>query len=834
MRKYNLPYRLFCVLVWLLWYCRMPAQSPVMSLSLGKHVSEVNSFAFTSDSTRLITVSDDKTLKIWAYPSFDLLSTVYMPDNGGAHGVLTHCVVHPNDRFAVVAGLIGTKRPHARVVGKGIYSCFLIDLRRCQIVDKIGAFDTPVSSLDFSPDGDFLVVSSAMEDVAVYRFSNMEFLCNFCFEGEEIRTATFVNDTLLCVASNYHIRFYSVEKDEAGGIRIGLLAKKKIRKLKWEPMWWNKDSLIIGTRVFCYDKEGGRINRWKDKDLRKRMSPPRIPVHRVQYRKLKDVELDEQFRVIPNKELDISPNGDSIRLDFAGEPLYCFTWPCHVERLERPQEDGREGISLAGDYGGMVDFLAKFNKAFYVLRDAVYSDGIRLVRSNSHGTFFERFLPARAVKIEQWPRSNHAVALLADGTVRWFSLENGDEVLALHVSREGEWLMWCPEGYYYALTPDVGKNLVCCRQNYLQVETMYPYDMRRLFYNREEIVDRINRILGVSDGRSSSGRWMLEGIMDRDYPKVKIVSVRPLTDGDNPLYSVQFKLENPNPLKYGLHRLTLRVDSVEYPLPKVVGDVFSIRLPSGSRCLTLTLSRDTGEFLHEADYYFSDKEQYTRCRALLAGVAHYGIPGFPSLNSVRNDVADLHYMLSQSKLPGGDGIIVADLLDSQVTKDGMYGRIDQLAFTSTEHDVTFFYFSGHGTKRDGRYYLAPWGMGKAGDIVRSGIEAEELVKRLDRIKGLKIVVIDACYSGLMLKYACDGMAFFTSSSADNASSDGNRFSASLFTRAFIESLNTSHWKEEGLTLKKLRELIDEKMADKRQKPEYEIPLRIENQIWLRR
>lgn len=322
--------------------------------------------------------------------------------------------------------------------------------------------------------------------------------------------------------------------------------------------------------------------------------------------------------------------------------------------------------------------------------------------------------------------------------------------------------------------------------------------------------------------------------MNRDYPKVKIVSVRPLTDGDNPLYSVQFKLENPNPLKYGLHRLSLRVDSVEYPLPKAVENVFFICLPSGSRWLTLTLSRDTGEFLHEADYYFSEKEQYTRCRALLAGVAHYGIPGFPSLNSVRNDVTDLHCMLSQSKLPGGDGIIVADLLDSQVTKDGMYGRIDQLAFTSTEHDVTFFYFSGHGTKRDGRYYLAPWGMGKAGDIVRSGIEAEELVKRLDRIKGLKIVVIDACYSGLMLKYACDGMAFFTSSSADNASSDGNRFSASLFTRAFIESLNTSHWKEEGLTLKRLRELIDEKMADKRQKPEYEIPLRIENQIWLRR
>jgi hypothetical protein len=44
-----------------------------------------------------------------------------------------------------------------------------------------------------------------------------------------------------------------------------------------------------------------------------------------------------------------------------------------------------------------------------------------------------------------------AVAAFGDGTIRWFRLENGEELLAFfpHADRE-RWVVWTPQGYYMA------------------------------------------------------------------------------------------------------------------------------------------------------------------------------------------------------------------------------------------------------------------------------------------------------------------------------------------------------------------------------------------------
>lgn len=839
MGRRNLFCCLLCVITGLAGLHQVQAQSPVMSLSLGKHASGVNSFALTSDSTRLITVSDDKTLKLWEYPSFDLLSTIHMPDNGGENGRLSYCAIHPDNRLAVVAGKIGTKRPNARISNEGVYSCYLIDLQRQQIVDKIGAFDAPVTSLDFSPDGEFLAVSSEEEDADIYRSSNMEFLCNFHLEDEEIHSIAFLNDTLLYIKSDYRIRFYSLRIDEGRGLQVKMLAKKRLRKLSELEVWRDDGCLGIGDYVFYYNKKNSKISRRKKNDSERPVPGFKILVRDVQYRNywLKEAVVHENLN--SRRVFDVSPKGDSIRLGFVNEPLFCFTWPCHVERLEAVREEIRlEEVDIKRWYGTFISWLIAHNLGFYSPVGEVYTYQGRIVYGNSHGTFFERFLPVPALEIAPWPCSNHLVALLADGTVRWFSMKNGDEVLALHISKEGEWLMWCPEGYYYAPKPDGGKNLVCCRQNYLQVETMQPYEMRRLFYKRTEIEKRISRIFGGPEEPSSSDSWVLGHFMDHDYPEIRNISVKPLINSDTTLYRVQFDMENPNPLKYGFLQLSLLVDSVSRPLDNVSYNgnmgTFLVSLPSESEYLLLTLSRENGEFLNEALYHFPEKKQYNRCRALLAGVTHYDIPGFPSLSSGCNDVTDLHYALSQNKMPGGERIIINDLLDRQVTMDNMYRQIDHLASTSTERDMTLFYFSGHGIKHDDKYYLVPWGLRQTDDISRSGIEAGKLVMRLKQIKGLKIVVVDACYSGFLLKYSCDGMAFFTSSSEGTASFGGDRFSTSPFTRALIKSLDHHVWRDKGLTLKKLGEFIKEKMDGERQKFDYEIPPRNENMIWLKR
>lgn len=819
---------------------QVQAQLPVMSLSVGKHAAGVNDLVLTSDSTRLVTVSDDKTLKLWSYPSFELLYTIHMPDNGGETGQLRNCAIHPNNRLVVVSGRTGTKRPNARISNVGIYSFYLIDLQRQQIVDKIGAFDTPVSSLKFSPNGEYLAASAKLDDAAIYRSDNMEFLCNFHLEDEIISSTAFINDSLLCIQSDCRIRFYSIKKDKGKGLQVKMLAKKKVRKLSKLRAWQDKGYLGIGDYVFYYDDTNSEICRRKKNESDRPVTHLKIYTDNIQYRFFWEKSEFIGENLNSHRVFDISPKGDSIRLGFVYEPLYCFKfWPCQVERLEvAKKETDLEAISMGSMYESFMSWLIDRKWGFISPNgESIYTYQGCITRKNSHGTFFERFLPVPALEIAQWPYPDYLVALLADGTVRWFSMDNGDEVLALYISPEGEWLMWCPEGYYYALSPDVGKNLVCCRQNYLQVGTMQPDKVRRLFYNRTEIEKRIGWIFGRPKGENPSDNWLIEHSMDADYPKIDIVSVKPLTNNEMTLYSVQFDIKNPNPLKYGYLQVSLAVDSISYPLHITYsGSIgsFLVSLPSESKDLLLTLSRENGEFLNEAPYHLPEKKQYNRCRALLVGVGHYDVPGFPSLSSSRNDVTDLHYALSQSRLPGGERIIANDLLDRQVTVDNLYKQIDKLASSSTEHDITLFYFSGHGIKRDNTYYLAPSGLQQIDDISYLGIETEQLITHLKQIKGLKIIAVDACYSGFLLKYPCDDMVIFTSSSAGDVSLGGDHFSTSLFTRAFINSLDCHFWKNKGLTLKKLGEFIKEQMDDKRQRPDYKIPPRVENLIWLTR
>lgn len=819
------------------WQVQAQSGSLVMSLSAGKHSSEVSSFALNSDNTRLITVSDGKILKLWSYPSFELLSTVHMPNQGGQFSC---CAIHPDNRLAVVSGKTGAMRPNVRVSNFGVYSFYLIDLQRQQIVDKIGAFNTPVNSLEFSPDGEFLAVSSEIDDAAIYRFGNMEFLYNFHLEDEEIRSMGFINDSLLYIQSDYRLRFYSLKKDKGKGYQIKMLAKKKLDELGTQTVWQNKGYLGIGDYVFYYDEKNLEISRRKKNESDRSKSKSKILVDEVQNRIFYKEGRFIGENLNSRRVFDISPKGDSIRLGFVYEPLYCFKfWPCQVKRLEVVEkETDLEAISMERVRESFMSWLIDRKWGFISPKgELIYTYQGCIIRKNSRETFFERFLPFPALEIAQWPYPDYVVTLLADGTVRWFSMENGDEVLALYISPEGEWLMWCPEGYYYAPSPDCINNLVCWRQNYLQVETMQPDKVRRLFYNRTEIEKRIGWIFGRPKGENPSDNWLIEHFMDADYPKIDIVSVKPLTNNEMTLYSVQFDIKNPNPLKYGYLQVSLAVDSISYPLHITYsGSVgsFLVSLPSESKDLLLTLSRENGEFLNEAPYHLPEKKQYNRCRALLAGVSHYDVPGFPSLSSSRNDVTDLHYALSQSRLPGGERIIANDLLNRQVTVDNLYKQIDKLASSSTEHDITLFYFSGHGIKRDNKYYLAPSGLHQIDDISYLGIETEQLITHLKQIKGLKIIAVDACYSGFLLKYPCDDMVIFTSSSAGDVSLGGDYFSTSLFTRAFINSLDCHFWKNKGLTLKMLGEFIKEQMDDKRQRPDYKIPPRVENLIWLTR
>lgn len=87
---------------------------------------------------------------------------------------------------------------------------------------------------------------------------------------------------------------------------------------------------------------------------------------------------------------------------------------------------------------------------------------------------------------------------------------------------------------------------------------------------------------------------------------------------------------------------------------------------------------------------------------------------------------------------------ISYLKDWQATKSNILQGIASTFSGADSDDVSYFYFSGHGSRLDNTSYLCPADMTL---FVDSAISVDELESALSTIPGTKVVFIDACHSG---------------------------------------------------------------------------------------
>jgi len=138
-------------------------------------------------------------------------------------------------------------------------------------------------------------------------------------------------------------------------------------------------------------------------------------------------------------------------------------------------------------------------------------------------------------------------------------------------------------------------------------------------------------------------------------------------------------------------------------------------------------------------------------RALLVGVGDYenddGVT-LTDLDGPPYDVDRIKQVLNQCKF-GSDEIgfsLVESLKDLSATKEAI---INGIAFTfsgADENDISYFYFSGHGSYTGifENSYILPTDVDGSID---SAISVDELEIALSAIPGTKVVIFDSCFSG---------------------------------------------------------------------------------------
>jgi WD40 repeat protein len=117
---------------------------------------------------------------------------------------------------------------------------------------------------------------------------------------------------------------------------------------------------------------------------------------------------------------------------------------------------------------------------------------LRLFDRNGHEVWPARSVPGEAWQVNVSGDGRLIVAAFGDGTIRWFRVSDGEEVLALFIHPDGNrWILWTPQGYYDASLG--GDDLIGWHVNhgYDRAPDFYPVSQFRDRFYRPDVIQRM-------------------------------------------------------------------------------------------------------------------------------------------------------------------------------------------------------------------------------------------------------------------------------------------------------------------------------------------------------
>jgi WD40 repeat protein len=356
------------------------------------------------------------------------------------------------------------------------------------------------------------------------------------------------------------------------------------------------------------------------------------------------------------------------------------------------------------------------------------------------------------------------VAGLGDGTIRWYRVVDGREILSLfpHPDRS-RWVLWTPSGYYDA-SPG-GEDFIGWHVNHGKdrAADFFPNSRFRLAYYRPDVIDRVLATMDEAEAlrqaNEQSGRKPAETISVRDQLP-PVVAIGAPADGAE-VSSASVKVRYAARSQEALTRLKVLVDGRPVAIEGID------RAPPASGEFTVAIPLKDCELSVVAENRHAVSEPATiRLRWKGAGVGNaldlkpklyvlaVGVSAYQQadlrLDLAAKDALDFGAAWNDQRGRLYGGVEVKTLTDAQATKGNILDGLEWLQRQATARDVAVLFLAGHGINdATGVFYFLPVDADLE-KLKRTGISQADVTSTVAGIAGKVLVFLDACHAGSLM------------------------------------------------------------------------------------
>ena len=409
----------------------------------------------------------------------------------------------------------------------------------------------------------------------------------------------------------------------------------------------------------------------------------------------------------------------------------------------------------------------------------------------------------------------YAVAAFGDGTVRWYLVANGQEVMGLFVHPDTQrWIAWAPEGFFDSSRG--GETLIGYHVNRgpdREGEFIDVKQVTKLFFRPDLIAQVLKpgglELIATERRRIGDIATVLSAGLP---PELHLLSSsRVDSNGD---YVLRLRVTDQGT---GKGRVVYRIDGVEMEgrpvdIPEPGLDTVSRKfdLPPGQHQVSATVydksnkleSRSIG-----ATVNVRAAQQAPALFVVAVGITNYRDHALNSgVRFAAQDAQELASRLKQQG-PGLFRTVTTYLLpDEKATRGNIENTIKSIAGQIQANDEFIFYLAGHGTAVDGQYYFVPWEVRYTNvETLEEQSLGEQAIQNILKLIPAKktLLVLDTCDAGAAIsgrdtqtgeKGSIDrlskitGRAILAASSSNQMALEGYQ-NHGVYTFAFLEGLS---------------------------------------------